>query len=251
VVSATPTAILVDRRTVVLADGSIVTVARFHAGVTHFALHLGSSDPPTGGVPVPVSAGSAITGAERAVLLGAFNGGFKASAGAGGFDIAGRVLVPLRAGLESLVIDLSGAAHVGLWQEGLPRPGEQVVSVRQNLGPLVANGAPNPAVGDVGAWGATLGGFAAVARSAVGEDARGDVLFAGSMHALPSDLANALVAAGAVNAMELDINPEWVQLDLAAGPGGPLSAAVPGQYRPADQYLVGWTRDFLAVTSAG
>jgi hypothetical protein len=47
--------------------------------------------------------------------------------------------------------------------------------------------------------------------------------------------------------MELDINPEWVQLDTARTPGGPITAAVPGQARPADQYLVGWTRDFIAV----
>ena len=30
-------------------------------------------------------------------------------------------------------------------------------------------------------------------------------------------------------------------------PGGPLTAMVPGQYRPADQYLLGWSRDFITV----
>jgi hypothetical protein len=47
--------------------------------------------------------------------------------------------------------------------------------------------------------------------------------------------------------MELDINPEWVQADTARSPGGPLSAAVPNQNRPADQYLSGWTRDYVTV----
>jgi hypothetical protein len=47
--------------------------------------------------------------------------------------------------------------------------------------------------------------------------------------------------------MELDINPEWVQLDAAGRPGGPLQAEIPGQHRPATQYLTGWTRDFIAV----
>jgi hypothetical protein len=55
------------------------------------------------------------------------------------------------------------------------------------------------------------------------------------------------VHAGAVTAMELDINPEWVQLDVASAPGGRLEAAIPGQVRPADQYLTGWTRDFITV----
>ena len=49
--------------------------------------------------------------------------------------------------------------------------------------------------------------------------------------------------------MELDINPEWVQLDTARSPGGPLTAAVPGQFRPASQYLTGWTRDFITVVA--
>ena len=47
--------------------------------------------------------------------------------------------------------------------------------------------------------------------------------------------------------MELDINPEWVQLDAAGRPGDALTAEVPGQFRPSDQYLAGWTRDFFTV----
>jgi hypothetical protein len=47
--------------------------------------------------------------------------------------------------------------------------------------------------------------------------------------------------------MELDINAEWIQLDTASRPGGPLTAGVPGQNRPASQYLTGWTRDFFTV----
>ena len=81
----------------------------------------------------------------------------------------------------------------------------------------------------------------------MGIDARGNILYAGSMSALPSDLARALVWAGAVTAMELDINPEWIQADTARSPGGRLSAAVPNQNRPADQYLSGWTRDYVTV----
>jgi hypothetical protein len=71
------------------------------------------------------------------------------------------------------------------------------------------------------------------------------------MDALPADLADALVSVGAVNGMELDINPEWVQLASAATPGGPLAPGIPGQNRPGDQYQVGWTRDFVTVLGAG
>jgi hypothetical protein len=47
--------------------------------------------------------------------------------------------------------------------------------------------------------------------------------------------------------MELDINPEWVQLDVASSPGGRLHAEVTGQSRPASQFLTGWSRDFITV----
>jgi hypothetical protein len=67
------------------------------------------------------------------------------------------------------------------------------------------------------------------------------------MSTIPQDLAYALARSGARIAMELDINPEWVQLAVAGAPGGSLAVAIPGQVRPARQYLTGWTRDFITV----
>jgi hypothetical protein len=86
-----------------------------------------------------------------------------------------------------------------------------------------------------------------VPRSALGQDASGNILYAAGMSLVPSDLAAGLVDAGALNAMELDINPEWVQAVGAPSPGGPLAALIPGQNRPADQYQAGWSRDFVTV----
>jgi hypothetical protein len=59
-----------------------------------------------------------------------------------------------------------------------------------------------------------------------------------------------LARSGARIALELGINPAWVQLDTARRPGGPLTAAVPDQNRPAGQYLMGWTRDFITVLAS-
>jgi len=119
--------------------------------------------------------------------------------------------------------------------------------MRQCLGLLVRGGRPSDSASDWTAWGATLGGGKYVARSALGQTASGDLVYAGNMSTSPADLAAALVSAGAVAAMELDINPEWVQLDVASQPGGQLSTAIPGQNRPADQFIAGWTRDFITV----
>ena len=226
------------------ADGSVLTVATF-AGPVTYVLHDGSEDP--GAAAGRVQAGPAVAGAERKRLLAAFNGGFKLSAGVGGYEQEGHVASALRRGLASLVIDRSGQARIGVWGDGVPAPGEAVYSVRQNLTPLVQNGRPTAAAADWGLWGATLGGGEYVARSALGQDASGDLIFAASMSTTPADLAFVLAYAGARMAMELDINPEWVQLDVARHPGGALRASVPGQYRPADQYLTGWARDFIAV----
>jgi Phosphodiester glycosidase len=228
------------------ADGALVTVATF-LGPVRYVLHDGGGDP---GPAAGLRAGPAVTGAERTRLLAAFNGGFKLAVGAGGYMQEGHVLSPLRPGYASLVIDRSGRARIGVWGRGVPVPGEAVYSVRQNLPPLVLDGRPTAASADWGLWGATLGGGAYVARSAVGQDAAGDLIFAASMSAVPADLASVLASHGARIAMELDINPEWVQLDVARRPGGSLTAEIPGQSRPADQYLVGWTRDFVTVVAA-
>ena len=227
------------------ADGALVTVATF-LGPVRYVLHNGSADPGPA-ASGRVRAGPAVTGAERGQLLAAFNGGFKLSAGAGGYMQEGHVISPLRRGFASLVIDRSGQARIGVWGNGLPAPGEAVYSVRQDLWPLVRNGRPTAASADLTAWGATLGGGAYVARSAIGQDAAGHLMYAASMSAVPADLAAALAAHDARMAMELDINPEWVQLDAAHKPGSALTAEIPGQYRPSDQYLAGWTRDFFTV----
>ena len=227
------------------ADGSVVTLARFRGPVS-YRLHNGSVDPGRAALGT-VHAGPRIRARERHRLLAAFNGGFLLSAGVGGYEQEGHVVQPLRKGLASLVIDRSGTASIGVWGAGVPRPGESVFSVRQNLRLLVKHGHPSRAAADWHSWGATLGGGENVARSALGENAAGQLIYAGSMSASPADLAAALVHAGARTAMELDINPEWVQLDVARAPGRGLRAALPGQVRPVDQYLVGWTRDFITV----
>jgi hypothetical protein len=232
-------------RHVLLRDGHLISVARFTGGVK-FVLHCGSVDPgPL--CPRGLTAGPRVRPASRGLLIAAFNGGFKLSAGVGGYEQEGRIISPLVQGRASLVIYRSGPPSIGIWGHGAPLPGRVVYSVRQNLNLLVWHGHPTRASANWTLWGATLSGGEFVARSALGENAQGQLIYAGSMYASPADLARALVRFGAVSGMELDINPEWVQLAYSQVPGGPLRKGVTGQVRPANQYLVGWTRDFIAV----
>ena len=228
------------------ADGSKITVAIFRGPVT-YVLHNGATDPGALAAEKGVKAGPAVGHGERRRLLAAFNGGFKLAVGAGGYEQEGKVISPLLKGYASLIIDRSGRAHIADWGYGAPAKGERVYSVRQNLPLLVSHGRPTATAANWWAWGGTVGGLEYVARSAVGQNAAGDLIYLASMSAVPADLAAALVEAGARIGMELDINPNWVQFDAASRPGGPLRAEVPGQWRPADQFLVGWDRDFITV----
>ena len=230
------------------ADGSVVTVAVFR-GLVRYALHNGSQDPGPAYAAL-VQAGPAVTGTERRRLLAAFNGGFLMRSRAGGYEQEGHVLSRLRRGLASLVIDRSGQARIGVWGVAVPAPGEAVYSVRQNLWLLVNNGQPTAEAAKWWRWGGSIGHAEYVARSAVGQDASGDLIYAASMSTTPEDLAVALARSGARMAMELDINPEWVQLAVATSPGGALRAPIPGQVRPPTQYLTGWSRDFITVLAS-
>jgi hypothetical protein len=197
--------------------------------------------------------GPSVGGDERRLLIGAFNGGFKLSTGAGGFMSNGRVAVPLRDGLGSIVTYTDGTTDIGRWHQGVPAPGRTIASVRQNLSLLIDHGAAAGSVDCVSCWGATLGGVIDPARSALGITADGHLIWAGGSHLTVAALADALLAARVVRAVELDINPEWVAGYLyghRGGHGPPAPVAVlPTQTGIPGQYLAPWSRDFFTVVA--
>jgi hypothetical protein len=123
--------------------------------------------------------------------------------------------------------------------------------VRQNLPLLVDHGSAASTVDCVSCWGATLGGVSDPARSALGINNLGQLVWAGGEHLTVSDLASALVGAHVMRAVELDINPEWVASYLYGHRGGhgPLAPVpvMPGQQGIPGQFLVPWSRDFFTI----
>jgi hypothetical protein len=228
-------------------DGTVMTVVRFLGGHVTYDLHIGSQDPPTGAAVIGPQSGPAISAAEKPNVLACFNGGFKAKDHPGGVVTWGQVLEPLVPGFASFVIDADGNGSVGVWGQGVPSPRDPALNVRQNLAPLITHGRVSPNVNDIAAWGYPLGGAPRVPRSALGEDSAGNLVYVAGMAAIPADLATAMLTAGVVTGMQLDINPYTIQMDTAASPGGPLVGQVSGQQRPADQCQGGWTRDFIVV----
>lgn len=187
--------------------------------------------------------------AQRRSLVAAFNSGFKFSAGAGGYYVGRRTYARLLPGAASLVILPDGRVAIGPWGETVGWS-LHPIAVRQNLRMLVDHGRPTAAVyaEPYQAWGATLGGGIDVWRSAVGVSAHGALLFAAGP-TTPLGLAQAMVAAGAVRAMELDINPEWVLLGVYVNQGhGIVGLKVFGSSETyGSRYLYPWTRDFFAL----
>jgi hypothetical protein len=195
--------------------------------------------------------GPEIGGSERRRLVAAFNGAFRLSTNSGGFYSNGRTAAPLSAGLGSIVTYSDGKTDIGAWHQGVPTAGQHVVSVRQNLRLLIAGGHAADTVGCLLCWGATLGGTATPARSALGITADGHLIWAGGENLTVTSLAGALLAARVVRAVELDINPEWVAGYLyghrgGRGPVAPVQV-VAGQPGVAGQFLAPYSRDFFSA----
>ena len=98
-------------------------------------------------------------------------------------------------------------------------------------------------------WGGTVGDRESVARSGLGITAGGQLVWAAGERLLPAELGAALVSAGAVRAIELDINPDWVAGYLYVHHrGGPSPVpVVPGQLGIAGMLLEPYSRDFLTI----
>lgn len=224
-----------------------ITLLSFDQRLVQLRLHSGTEDAGS----VGWRYGPAVRGAELGHLVAAFNGGFRLSTGAGGFESYGRVAVPLQAGIGSVVTYTDGTTDVGSWHQEVPAPGKQVASVRQNLPLLIDHGTAASTVGCNSCWGATLGGVIATARSGLGVTADGRLIWAAGEGLTVAQLADALLSAHVVRAVELDINPEWVAGYLyghRGGQGPPVPVpALAHQSGIPGQYLVPWSRDFFTI----
>jgi hypothetical protein len=177
-----------------------------------------------------------------------FNGGFKLKDAGGGYYDNGTTIGTLTPGAASFVVYRDGHATVGTWGADVSMTPD-VVYVRQNLKPLVQDGvlAPNLDANVQGDWGVTVGGGYAVWRSGVGVTADGDLVYAGGNALTVSALADVLHRAGAVQAMQLDINTAWVSfMFYGHGAHGPVPHKLVPFQRPADRYLSPASRDFIA-----
>ena len=210
---------------------------------TDLGLYPGRYEPPS----APVRGPMQVPFGERWRLLATFNSGFTYGDGRGGFAVDGRSYEPLQRGFATLVGYRSGAVGIMSWRGGTV-PGSDVAFARQNLPLIVDRGRPNPNLNNGPQWGATLGNAILVWRSGVGIDRHGNLVYAAGDYLTVSSLAAILIRAGAVRAMQLDINAEWPSfITYGAWGGRDPAKLVPNDQQTASRYLFPDDRDFFAV----
>ena len=195
---------------------------------------------------------------DQQILAAAFNGGFKGVHGHYGMMVNGLTLLPPLPGLATVAIYRDDHVGIGVWGKEI-NPSDDLVAFRQNCPPLIENGQINPALSlnNRLAWGYT-GNTDITWRTSLGitQDGR-YLIYAVGNGTSAKTLADALLQAGAYNAMQLDINQFYAHFYTYQPVSNPATAQgflVTGQ-RLLDQmtnnshlYLKPNVRDFFYLT---
>ena len=211
-----------------------------------FGLHPGYQQP--GGT---WQAPDSIAADARNGLVATWNGGFKVKPddALGGFYAEGKTVIPLVNGKAAEVFYQDGSIKIGQWGRD-ETMASNVTGVRQNLSLLVDSGqvTVGPGDGSSAQWGYTIKNSYFIARSGVGMTAKGDIVYVSGAQLSVYTLAKLLQAAGAVYAMELDINPDWVSFMYYNGdPANPTPNKLWAFTQPANRYFEPSDRDFVSV----
>jgi Phosphodiester glycosidase len=238
-----PPVLVTTFRTEVAYPRIVAYVAWFDHTRTALAYYPGRYEPPRATLRGPME----VPYGQRWRLLATFNSGFIYTDGLNGDALNGHVNEPLKYGLATLVGYRNGRVNIVSWRGGTA-PGPGVAFARQSLPLIIDHGRLNPALNDSTQWGYTLGNAVRVWRTGIGIDKRGNIIYAAADYQTVITLAQILKRAGAVRAMQLDINPEWPTLITYRHRHGLLpTKVVPNYQQPATRYLVPDDRDFFAV----
>jgi hypothetical protein len=189
----------------------------------------------------------------RKDLLAAWNGGFRGPHGGFGMYADGKTYRPLRNGYASIAVMKDGSIQMGEWGRDLLW-NDDMASVRQNAVLLVDNCEVSKRTNEGNnTWGYVEVNSAEFItwRSAVGLTRNGDLMVASGNSLSAASLARALWAAGACQAMQLDINMPYVLTALYfPQPDGSLK---PSKFMDSMQdnpgrFLGTQQRDFMFVT---
>ncbi|MBU6447525.1 phosphodiester glycosidase family protein [Patescibacteria group bacterium] len=182
-------------------------------------------------------------------LVAAFDGGFQYRDGAYGMIVGNTTYLPLKNDLGTIAGYNNG--KIKIFNYTGQNLGNNTTFVRQNGPMLIENGnimVTNPDSRKL--WGRVIGASTYTWRSGIGITRKGNLIFAAGNNLSPQTLAQALRAAGAINAIQLDINPYWVRFNIfnSIGPGKYNSAPLNKDMKDGSkEYLSGYQKDFFYV----
>ncbi len=224
---------------------------RFVAGVawidsqrTHLEYVPGLAEPPE---PLPHRGSGEVPRSLRRRLVATFNGGFPLETSNAGLIYRGKLKQTMVNGIATIVEYRDGRINIVRWHDGSGAP-RNIWFAKQNLPPIIYKGRLNPNLSDGPEWGETVNNAVRVWRSGLGIDSHGNLLYAAANYQTVESLAKVLKEAGAVRALELDINEDWTSFISYRRPGATEpSNLLPEMFRSPERYLVPDERDFFAV----
>ena len=240
-VAGAPPVLVTTFRTEPVYPRIVAYVAWFDHTRTQLALYPGRYEPPNASPRGPME----VPQSQRWRLLATFNSGFMNRDSHGGFFVDGHSAAPLRPGQGTIVAYGTGASTSSPGTEARfparrrARAAEPAVDRRPRP-------AKSPAQGQ-SLWGSTLGNAVRVWRSGAGIDRHGNLIYAAADVQTVTRLAEHLMHAGAVRAIELDINAEWPSLITYDRVASNPTKVVPNYQQSTNRYLVPDDRDFFAV----
>ncbi|HET8566405.1 MAG TPA: phosphodiester glycosidase family protein [Solirubrobacterales bacterium] len=204
----------------------------------------GLDEPPE---PLPHRGPGEVPTNSRRRVVATFNGGFPLETSNAGLIYRGKLVEAMVNGIATVVEYRDGRVDVVRWHQGAGAP-PNVWFAKQNLPPIVYEGKLNPNLSDGPEWGETVNNATRVWRSGLGVDSRGNLIYAAANYQTVESLAKILKRAGAVRALELDINEDWTSFISYREPGARSpSNLLPEMFRSPERYLTPDERDFFAV----
>ena len=187
---------------------------------------------------------------ESGKLVAAFDGGFQYRDGAYGMIVGNTTYLPLKNDLGTVVGYQDGSLKIVRYSGQVL--GDKVAFVRQNCPILIEHG--EVTVSDERnktLWGRLAKGTVDIYtwRSGLGLTKEGNIIFAVGNNLTPQTLADALKMGGAVDAIQLDINPIWVRFNIFEPTdtlGQYTSSTLTKELQDGSkEYLQGYSKDFF------